>query len=224
VALFEGSLESSGMSNSLFSLAARSRRVRRVRRAGMRACRAAVGKDFGTFAFRVFGFFLVGDGAFAWTGLGLLLLLRGGAMVSLSTSEKGGLLCDVAPEGSGGRSGSILVVSWLPELKSSARAGDGAGDGAFGEWDSLRLRDALSGVDSSAGRKSSRSWSSMEESGPSIERKILACLLRVLIGPRIEVSAAGVSWPGSLWGIEEPNSGAAFIALVGILLVVDRTG
>jgi hypothetical protein len=81
---FEGSLESSGMSNSLFDLAARSRRVRRARRAGMRDCRAAVGSDFGAFAFRVFAFFLAGEGTFSGTGLELLLLLRGGAMVSLS--------------------------------------------------------------------------------------------------------------------------------------------
>jgi hypothetical protein len=60
----------------------------------------------------------------------------------------------------------------------------------------------------------------MEESGPSIERKILACLFRDLIGPRIEVSAAGVSWPGSRWAIEELGFNAAFIALVGILLIV----
>jgi hypothetical protein len=61
----------------------------------------------------------------------------------------------------------------------------------------------------------------MEESGPSIDRKMLACLLRVLIGPRIEVSAAGVPWPNSRWGIEGLGFDAAFTALVGILLVVD---
>jgi hypothetical protein len=99
----------------------------------MRACRAAVGSDFGAFAFRAFAFFSTGEGAFTCNGLGTLLLLRGGAMVSLSISERGWLLGGMAPGGRGGRSGSMLVVSWLPELRSSARASDGAGEEAFEE-------------------------------------------------------------------------------------------
>jgi hypothetical protein len=175
------------MSNSLLPLATRSRRVRCWRRAGIRAWSAVVDNDPGCFAFRVLALFLAVEGAFVRIGLGALLLLLGGAMVSLSISVRGGLLCDTALEGCGGKSGSVLVGS------SCCDDAGRAGERALGGVDNLRLRDALSGVDSSSGRKSSRSWSSMDESGPSINRRMLGCLLRILRGPKIDRSAVGVS-------------------------------
>jgi hypothetical protein len=176
------------MSNSLLSFAARSRRVRCWRRAGIRVWSAVVDTDFDCFAFRVLALFSAGEGAFARIGLGALLLLLGGAMVSLSISVGGCLLWDTALEGGGGgKSGSVLVGS------SCCDDAGRAGEGALGGVDSLRLRDALSGVDSSSGRKFSRSSSSMDESDPSINRRMLGCLLRILRGPKIDRSTAGVS-------------------------------
>ncbi len=157
-----------------------------------------VDNDFASLAFRVLAVFLVCEAALALTGLGALLLLLGGAMMSLSISEGGSRLCDRVLEGAAGRSGSVLVAASLPAVKSSGRGcgcdcAGGAGGGALDGEDSLRLRERLSGVDSSSGKKSSRSWSSIDDSGASINRRILGCLFRILIGPKMEVSAVGIS-------------------------------
>lgn len=61
-----------------------------------------------------------------------------------------------------------------------------------GVGDSLRLREAWRGVDSSKGKKSSRSWSSSDDSGVSRICNILGCLFRILTGPRMDASPAGV--------------------------------
>jgi hypothetical protein len=88
----------------------------------------------------------------------------------------------------------------------------------------LRLRDILSGVDSSSGRKSSRSSSRIGDSAESSERRILACLFRILIGPKIEVSPAGVPWVCSLETIDEFGPDGEGFVLVDDVMPEGRAG
>jgi hypothetical protein len=199
----------------------RARRERCERRVGIRACRAVVDNDLGSLVLRALTLFLGVGGFFALTGLGAELLLLGGARVSLSSSERGCRRCDVALDGAGGRSVSGLVMFCAHVSRTFVCGVDwagGAGVEPLGVADNFRLRDTWSGVDSSFGRKSSRYSSRMGESGPSgpsIDCRILGCLFRILTGPRIDLSAAGVCWVRNREVTEDVSPSGVDLALGG---------
>lgn len=127
------------------------------RRVGIRACRGVVDKDFGSFVLLILALFFVNRDSLTLAGLGAELLLLGGANVSPSISARGCRFRDATLDGGGGKSGSGSAVSASTTSRCGVTSAGGADTEALGVGDSFRLREPLRGVDSSFGRKSSRS-------------------------------------------------------------------